>query len=185
MADNGIMRLSLEITGQKVEQEFASWTEHISDLSEPLELIGEDLLGDFAQNMVVEGGFFGGTRGYLGDAGGPWKPLAESTVAERTRLGYGGAHPILWRTGDLGHALAERGAAGNVFEVGPDRLTVGASIFYALFHQDGTTRMPARPIVGLSRTRREGIVKRLGEYVRKTVAAAGLNSGGGGGGGGE
>jgi hypothetical protein len=168
--------------------EFASWTEHISDLSEPLELIGEDLLGDFAQNMVLEGGFFGGKRSYLGEAGGRWTPLAggdttppTSTVAERERLGYGGAHPILWRTGALGHALAERGAAGNVFEVGPDRLTVGASLFYALFHQEGTSKMPARPIVGLSRTRREGIVKRLGEYVRKTVVAAGLNSGGGGG----
>jgi hypothetical protein len=44
-----------------------------------------------------------------GKTTGGWEDLKESTVRERTRLGYGGEHPILYRRGTLKNA-ATKGA---------------------------------------------------------------------------
>ena len=167
--------ISLSIAGQTIDAKLAAFGQQIGDLSPAFEAIGEDLLGDFAANMTMEGGLYGKTaRSYLGEAAGPWKPLADSTVRERERLGYGGAHPILQRKGELRESLTIRGGVGNVFEVSPDRLRVGTSLFFAFFHQDGTQKMPARPLVGVSRQRRSAIKQRLVEFVNATVARAGF-----------
>lgn len=142
--------------------------------------IGEDLLADFGSNFIGEGRLaFSATptgrakAGFGGRSG--WPQLAPSTVAERKRLGIGGAHPILWRTGTLAESLMERDAAGNIFEVTPRGVKVGSSIFYAGWHQDGTPHMPARPIVGLTRNRQTALVKRLNDYIFEQVKQAGLN----------
>lgn len=177
MAQDVEFAISLSIAGQTIDAKLAAFGQQISDLSPAFEQIGEDLMGDFAANMAMEGGLYGKTsKSYLGENAGPWKPLAESTVAERTRLGYGGEHPILQRTGALRESLATRGAPGNVFEVAPDRLQVGTSLFFAFFHQGGTKKMPARPIVGVSWQRRSAIVQRLVEFVNSQVKAAALGS---------
>ncbi len=175
----GIVNLSVQVDGQEIEQKFATWGASISDLSPAFEQIAGDLRADFMQNMIAEGGYFGGTRSYLGAAGGAWQPLRPGTVRERERLGYGGEHPILWRTGLLARSLAEQGAAGNVSEIGAMSMTVGSDLPYAVFHQRGRRdgKMPARPIVGLSWNRRSGIVRRIGDFIREKARIAGLQAG--------
>lgn len=178
-------------------RQLATWGMAVRSLEPAFEEIGEDLLGDFAQNMVREGGMFG--------MGSRWPQLAPSTIKEKARLGYG-AMPMLWRTGALAASLAEKGAAGNIFQAGADYVVVGSSLFYAPFHQFGSRRMktivntlrvdvprawrfsegqmlPKRQIVGISWARRSGIVRRINAYVQEMARRAGLATFGNGGGG--
>lgn len=174
-------------------RQLATWGMSIRSLEPAWEEVGEDLLGDFAQNMVRGGGFFGG--------GSKWPPLAASTIKEKQRLGYG-AMPIMWRSGALAESLAEKDAPGNIFMVGPNSLVVGTSIFYAAFHQSGSKKqtlrttvtkvrggyklgaesvsvLPRRQLVGISWARRSLIVRRLNTYVQEMARQAGLSVGGG------
>lgn len=177
--ENGFLNVSVSISGLEIIPQLTTFGVAISDLSPAFEQIGHDLQDDFMANFVQQGGLFGMTsRSYLGADAGPWKPLAASTIQERIRLGFG-PEPILWRTGALMESLTDRDADGAIFDVGPDHLTVGSDLFYAGFHQEGTSKMPARPMVGLSWTRGQAIKNRLRAFVYEQVRAAGLSMSGG------
>ena len=60
------------------------------------------------------------------------------------------ASPLLVRTGALRDSLTTPGAAGSVEELDGGSLTLGTRLPYAMFHQLGTRRMPARPLIVLS-----------------------------------
>lgn len=96
------------------------------------------------------------------DAEGPgWAALAPSTLAEKRRKGL--SEKILEATGAMRKSFTEADAAGHVFKVAatPDLTTVVMGSDYrsdtqtgrwagtalAAFHQDGTDRMPARPVI--------------------------------------
>lgn len=132
--------------------------------------IGEDLQADFAVNMFSEGG-----QGFGGKGG--WPQLKPSTVRDRERHGFEGAHPILWRKGTLGESLASKTAEGSVFKVTPNGVSVGTSIFYGGIHQSGSRdgKIPARPIVGLTWYRRSALVARLNDFIFNELQNAGLN----------
>lgn len=181
-------------------RQLATWGMFMRSLEPAFEQIGEDLLGDFARNMLYEGGtFMTGVRG-----GSRWPPLAPSTIKEKQRLGYG-AEPMLWRTGALARSLSEKGGPGNIFRAGADYVVVGSSLFYAPFHQNGSRSMktvtntlrvdvprewrfsevkvlPQRMIVGISWVRKSGIARRLNAYVQEMARRAGLMTFGNGGG---
>lgn len=162
----GFLDITFSVDGvDEVRQSFVTWGKAIEDLTPAWQAVADDVRADFMLNMIGEGSLF---------AGG-WAPLAESTLTEKRRAGYG-AMPILWRSGDLGESLVTAGAEGNVSIIGPDGVTLGTAIRYASFHQQGTTKMPARKIVGLTWQRKSGVVKRLGDYVREQARAAGLNA---------
>lgn len=75
---------------------------------------------------------------------GSWAPLSESYAAWKEKH-YPGA-PILVRTGKLRAALTDSNAEGARRDVGSDVLTYGTQgVPYASHHQEGTSRMPARP----------------------------------------
>lgn len=78
----------------------------------------------------------------------PWAQLAEATQRERQRLGFPPAHPILVRTGDYrasfteerhGDHISEWSAGGGVW-----RIAEGSRHELAQYHEQGTSRMPAR-----------------------------------------
>lgn len=166
-ASGGFIDISFQVVGgPEVKRSLATFGAQVTDLSDAWEQVGEDLLGDFADNFATEGGGFGGWSS--------WAPLAASTVADRERHGYGGEHPILVRTGELMASTTVRGAPGNVFEVGPNSLTVGTNDPKAVFHQFGTRKMPARVIVGLSWDRQSQIVNRLNTYIQAVARQQGL-----------
>ncbi|HLZ20725.1 MAG TPA: phage virion morphogenesis protein [Ktedonobacterales bacterium] len=150
-----------------VSRRLATWGARIDDLSLAWEQIGEDLLADFRQNFDYEGDL-------LDKQDDGWAALADATVLDRTRRGFGGEHPILVRAGDLQASVTARGAPGNVFDVRADSLSVGSEDARAGYHQWGTSRMPARPIVGISWARRSGIVDRLNTYIQAQARQQGL-----------
>lgn len=100
--------------------------------------------------------------------GVPWKPLAESTVADRRRQGYG-AGPILERSGDLFgsiHADHDRRSA-----------VAGTNLVYAALQQfggepgmpPGAAAVPARPFLGVGEEHREMILESIREHLRRAV----------------
>lgn len=80
--------------------------------------------------------------GHYQDAVGPfpaWAPLAESTQAERSALGYTADDPLL-RSGELRRSI-ER-------EVHPDHAVIGSKDEKAAWMEFGTSRIPPRPFIG-------------------------------------
>lgn len=163
----------------QIVRKFSIVANRVESLEPAWEQVGEDLLGDFRQNFAQEGGFFGK------DSWAKWKPLRPSTIEDRLRKGYGGEHPILQRTGTLYEGVTERGAPGNVFEVGPNYLVIGTTVPYAIYHNSSAPRksnLPRRPIIGLSNERKgwagheSTIITRLREYVNAQIQAAGLGA---------
>lgn len=168
MPQGAFLPISVTIDGvQVINRRLATWGARIADLSPAWEQVGEDLLSDFRANFDYEGDLF--ARAFDG-----WDVLADATVLDRTRHGFEGEHPILVRTGDLRESVVERGAPGNVFDVRADGLTVGTDDWRAGWHQWGTSRMPARPMIGISWQRRSGLVDRLNTYIQSQARAQGL-----------
>lgn len=110
-------------------------------------------------------------------AEGPgWQPLSESTQADRARLGVGASHPILNRSGGrttkggrkggaLRKSLTTRGATGAVLEPQVDGIFMGTKDSVARYHQDGTSKMPARPVVDLNEGDAAVFAGIIGEYI--------------------
>jgi len=80
-----------------------------------------------------------------------WAELAESTQAERERLGFTPNDPLL-RTGGL------RDSIGRT--VGTDQAVIGSTSETMVFHEVGTERMPPRPVLAPALIASEEEVKR-------------------------
>lgn len=171
--------LTIEIAGMQTVQakvrQFATWGRNIETLEPVMEQIGEDILADNAMQFLTEGDWYRASMAAM-LVSAKWEPLAASTQRDRVRRNYGAAHPILWRRGDLAASLSDRNAPGNVFITTKTGLRVGTSWPTASYHEYGTSRMPPRPLVGITRARSESIVRRVGDYVREQARAAGLNA---------
>lgn len=102
---------------------------------------------------------------------GDWPPLSPAYAARKLRL-YGNK-PILRATDALYQSLTIKGAPGNVSIVQPMSADFGTSIPYAVFHQTGTSRMPARPEILL----REEDKRRLVRAVQRHLIATGQSAG--------
>lgn len=83
----------------------------------------------------------------------PWAPLADSTLAEKLRLGYP-PDPLV-RTGTLRRSLTERPL--GIERLRPHDMEAGTGVGYASFHQGGTSKMPARPLINARQVRDEGV----------------------------
>lgn len=73
-----------------------------------------------------------------------WAQSKPSTTARQSQ------ESILVESGRLKVSLTEIGGPGNVNESNSRGLMFGSNVEYSFFHQLGTSRMPARPPVGLS-----------------------------------
>jgi hypothetical protein len=84
--------------------------------------------------------------------GPDWLELADATIEQRQdridagEISVGAEHPILQQTGDLRASLVERNAAGHIETIGPERMSYGSDIPYAIAHQEGI-RVPQRKIL--------------------------------------
>lgn len=106
-----------------------------------------------------------------GSGNGAWRPLAPATVADRRRQGYAGNRPILVRRGDLRRSFVERG--GDNYEriwQSPVGLTIesGSDDPRAIFHERGTSRMPAREVVPLDDAQEAAIVRLIDFVIDQT-----------------
>lgn len=97
-------------------------------------------------------------------AAGEWEelsPLYELIKEQR----YPGK-TILRRTDALYRSLTQPNARGSIRRVTETELLVGTSIDYALWHQTGTSRMPARPVIALTDQQN----RRMATFLRRGLA---------------
>lgn len=73
--------------------------------------------------------------------------------------------PILVLSGRMKASLLGPGADGSVWRPGPRSLEVGSEVPYAIYHQVGTHRMPARPPLRFTSTDAPNVGKLLQAYV--------------------
>lgn len=76
--------------------------------------------------------------------GTPWEPLAASTVARK------GHSTILVDTNALRTSLTEINGPNNFFRTDKRGALFGTTVDYAFWHMRGTSKMPARPMVGMN-----------------------------------
>lgn len=121
-------------------------------------------------------------RKRFGAEGPGWAQLADSTRSERSALGIGGDHPILDRTGapgggNLKASLTVPGHKNAVFQPEVDGVFMGTSDPIAHHHQDGTDRMPARPVVDMTAADAVVFAEIIGDYLfvgpKEAVAVTG------------
>lgn len=130
------------------------------NFTEPFELVGEDVR-KFTNERFDNEGY------------GDWPPLAPSTIARKIRL-YGNPKTILKASESLVDSLTIKGAAGNVTRIFPTLAEFGTSIFYAIFHQTGTSRMPAREIFLLREEEKRQVVRTIQRYLIASGQSAGF-----------
>jgi phage gpG-like protein len=97
----------------------------------------------------------------------PWAPLAPSTIKRK------GHDRILLETGALRESLVHVGGPGNVAETASRGMIFGTEVPYAIFHQTGTRRMPARPPVGISEETLDKLCNRIADETVRQLAASG------------
>lgn len=145
---------------EAVSKALAAFEQSLADEGPALAAIADDFRAMISQQFATEGRA----------SGTPWAARKSMHVgaAPRGRPGSEGRRrglPLLVRTGALLESLRGPSGANHVEEIGPDTLTLGSRLPYAMFHQLGTRRMPARPIIVLSGERTE----RWLEIVRSAI----------------
>lgn len=96
-----------------------------------------------------------------------WAPLAASTIKRKKH------DRILIDTGALRESLVHVGGSGNIAAAAERGLVFGTDVEYAHFLQDGTSRMPARPPVGISDETLDKICDRIADDTVRQLAASG------------
>lgn len=104
---------------------------------------------------------------------GAWPPLAESTIKQKQAAGYP-PDPLI-RTGSLKSSLISPGSAKTI-GAGDVIMSWGTGVGYAKYHQDGTARMPARPVLELTPRLEAEVYAATTEWIVECAQRAGLVS---------
>jgi phage gpG-like protein len=78
---------------------------------------------------------------------GKWAPLSKDYGRWKARVRPG--RKLLVFDGDLKRSMTVPGK--GIYIVRSNSMTVGTSVPYAIYHQKGTPKMPARPLIGSPR----------------------------------
>ena len=121
----------------------------VSNFKEPLTQAAKLIRQDVETNFTTEGGLVGG-----------WAPLTESTVKGRMRAGYGGAHPILQRTGALRRSFYSL--------VDEKKAIISSKSPYFVYHQSrqSRTKIPRRAMLVLVEHTRQNIIEAFHKFLR-------------------
>lgn len=130
----------IKLMGVEIKLQFADdGTKQLTDKLERLRIAGNDFspaFEEFDKTVMMPG-----IDRTFQQQGRPlrWQPLAEATVKDRIRKGYGGTFPILERTGALRRGFRSR--------VGKRSYAVFNRVKWYKWNQFGTPTIPARPMV--------------------------------------
>ena len=98
----------------------------------PLQYIAHDFERIMARQFATEGA----------STGTPWRPLSDKWLQHKIDVGKD--HGILQYNQALVESLTDRGARGAVRHVDSDSVDLGTTIWYGIFHVEGTRKMPRR-----------------------------------------
>lgn len=124
----------------------------LGDLSEVFEEVGEEALDDIHRRMSAH----------------PGPPLAASTINRK-------GHSRILRDKDELLGSFQKGAEGNVFRIGPVDADFGTSDYKAVFHQEGTSRMPRRTVIDITGEQEAKYSRIAGSALKKRIRDLGFN----------
>lgn len=146
-----MFQLRFDVMGdQQVMRGFSRMAEGVKDLREPF----RDIIKDFRE---IEKRQFSSQGGY---GSGGWKPLKASTLYQKQRLGY--PAQILVRTGELRDVMT--GLRSGYDEVQPLEMKI-MTLSFGKYHQLGTRKMAARPLVDLTEEDKTRWTKIVHQYL--------------------
>lgn len=110
------------------------------------------------------------------DVVGQWAPLKPATVMMRQEWGYGGAHPINRRTGDLEQYIVDSPAritqvgSGVVLTTPGNKATgeLADKVTTAQVGRDYPNTVP-RPVLGMNETDLAGVLGGLAQFIQESV----------------
>lgn len=127
-----------------------------------------------AISAAVRQGWSENFAGERSGDGRSWAALKPFTVRERILRGYPGAHPILVQSGRLRSSLLNPGAQDGYEQAQTSAdgwtLILGTETPYALDHELGAGRIPARPFIALSDQAEQRIVSALDGLIAQIEA---------------
>jgi len=144
----GLQPLSVALS--RLRTDISDWTTFWTQRFAPF--FYQNVLQDF----VLEGG----------QSGESWAPLSPGYAAWKQRVAPGAG--LLVRTGLLKSSLTRPDGPESVYRVTPTSLEIGTSVSYAMYHQMGTRRMPARPPMRVNEAFMRVVGKDLQAYVQET-----------------
>ena len=131
--------LEFNVVGEEqLQRSFSRFGEDVEDASEAFREIAKDF-----REKLMPAQF--NTQGSHGGSG--WPPLSPNYAAWKAK-NYPGA-PILVRSGLLRESL-EKNNAYSIVDIQPKSMNIGSRVNYAIFHQQGTRKLPQRKIIQLS-----------------------------------
>lgn len=97
----------------------------------------------------------------------PWTALAPYTVRDRIRHGFSGTEPILVRTGRFRRTWTNYFMGVREFELTASgwELSIGSGIEMAIWHEEGTPNMPARPVAYLNESDLAHLDRTISEWM--------------------
>jgi len=108
--------------------------------------------------------------------GPKWTELRPYTIRERLRLGYG-ASPMLYRTGKLFRSYTEEFDPDHSQRFRSTRtgweMEFGSDDYRAGWHEGGTRRMPARPVLFLGHRAQDAISREFNRLFNLILEQAG------------
>ena len=138
--------IKIEISRDQVDRLLKRYGSKLRNLEKPLTGFGNYFVSETEKQFVTE----------TDPDENRWADLAPSTLAEKRRLGY--PDDILTRTGKMRksvNAIATSKA-----------LAIKIQSEYAIYHQEGTSKMPQRKILGMNDKRRERLAKLIRVYLK-------------------
>lgn len=122
---------------------------NLEKVAEPLKKTGRMMQSEALANFPAKGKVFGES----------WPPLSPTTVKIKEKEWSG--KPMMVRTGTL------KGSFG--MERGKDYVEVSNPVFYALFHQRGTSRMPRRVLLKITKRQVDKIAQIFSGWVKRII----------------
>ena len=122
---------------------------NLEKIAEPLERTGKMMQSEALANFPDKGKVFEES----------WPPLRESTVKKKEKCCPG--KPMMVRTGILKGSFE--------IERGKDYVEVSNPVFYALFHQRGTSKIPRRVLLKITKRQVDKIVQIFSGWVKRTI----------------
>ncbi|NER97508.1 MAG: hypothetical protein F6J86_27275 [Symploca sp. SIO1B1] len=138
--------ISIEFDGRQTKAILKRYKSRVRNLENPLRGWGNWMEQETERQFATE----------TDPDGVRWAALAPSTLAQKRRLGY--PDSILTRTGKMRRSVNSVADARGVL--------IGVDVPYAIFHQQGTRKMPQRRILGMNDKRRGKLVKLIRVWIK-------------------
>lgn len=142
---------------------FAKLAHVLSDLSKPLEKASEVFYRFEKDAFETEGASSKARR---------WADLTRQYARWKEKVAPG--KPILELTGALRDSMTGPDATDSFRKIEPQELAIGTTLFYAEFHQTGTPKMVARPVIALTKEQEVELIDTVKDGLREILKDAGF-----------